>query len=99
VAASVNLSNQALRGAVGKRPFCYGKHRKHTCPGHIRSGMEPLAAGDPPAIGGFRLNARLGFGGMGRVYLGFSPAGRAVAVKVVRPELAMDAGFRRRFHT
>src|ERR1700679_1941426 len=61
--------------------------------------MEPLAAGDPPVIGGFRLNARLGFGGMGRVYLGFSPAGRAVAVKVVRPELAMDAGFRRRFHT
>ena len=61
--------------------------------------MEPLAAGDPPAIGGFRLNARLGVGGMGRVYLGFSPAGRAVAVKVVRPELAMDAGFRHRFHT
>jgi ABC-type transport system substrate-binding protein/serine/threonine protein kinase len=61
--------------------------------------MEPLAAGDPPAIGGFRLNARLGFGGMGQVYLGFSPAGRAVAVKVVRPELAMDAGFRHRFHT
>jgi peptide/nickel transport system substrate-binding protein len=61
--------------------------------------MEPLAPGDPPAIGGFRLNARLGFGGMGRVYLGFSPAGRAVAVKVVRPELAMDAGFRHRFHT
>jgi peptide/nickel transport system substrate-binding protein len=61
--------------------------------------MEPLAAEDPPVIGGFRLNARLGFGGMGRVYLGFSPAGRAVAVKVVRPELAMDAGFRRRFHS
>ncbi len=61
--------------------------------------MEPLAAGDPPVIGGFRLNARLGFGGMGQVYLGFSPAGRAVAVKVVRPELAQDAGFRHRFHT
>jgi len=61
--------------------------------------MEPLAPGDPAVIGGFRLNARLGFGGMGRVYLGFSPAGRAVAVKVVRPELAMDAGFRHRFHT
>ena len=61
--------------------------------------MEPLVADDPPAIGGFRLNARLGFGGMGRMYLGFSPAGRAVAVKVVRPELAMDAGFRHRFHT
>jgi serine/threonine protein kinase len=61
--------------------------------------MDPLAAGDPAVIGGFRLNARLGFGGMGRVYLGFSPAGRAVAVKVVRPELAMDAAFRHRFHT
>jgi ABC-type transport system substrate-binding protein len=61
--------------------------------------MEPLAAGDPESIGVYRLHARLGQGGMGRVYLGFSPAGRAVAVKIVRPELAKDAGFRRRFHT
>ncbi|MFI6882870.1 protein kinase domain-containing protein [Streptosporangium canum] len=34
---------------------------------------------------------------MGQVYLGRSPGGRPVAVKVVRPELAEDAGFRRRF--
>ena len=34
---------------------------------------------------------------MGRVYLGFSPAGRAVAVKVIRPELARDQGFVGRF--
>jgi serine/threonine protein kinase len=34
---------------------------------------------------------------MGRVFLGFSPAGRAVAVKVVHPEFARDPEFRRRF--
>ncbi|HEX8004971.1 MAG TPA: serine/threonine-protein kinase, partial [Trebonia sp.] len=59
--------------------------------------MEPLSANDPRTAGEFQLRARLGAGGMGRVYLGFSPAGRAVAVKVVHPELARDAEFRRRF--
>ncbi|MDX6418933.1 MAG: hypothetical protein QOG28_3553 [Trebonia sp.] len=59
--------------------------------------MEPLSAGDPRVIGGFRLHARLGSGGMGRVYLGFSPAGRAVALKVVHPELAKDRAFHERF--
>ena len=59
--------------------------------------MEPLAANDPPTVGEFQLRARLGSGGMGRVYLGFSPAGRAVAVKVVHPELARDQQFIRRF--
>ncbi|WP_406164550.1 protein kinase domain-containing protein [Streptomyces sp. NBC_00996] len=34
---------------------------------------------------------------MGQVYLGRSPGGRPVAVKTVRPELACDDGFRRRF--
>ena len=34
---------------------------------------------------------------MGRVYLAFTPAGRPVALKVVRPELGGDAEFRRRF--
>ena len=59
--------------------------------------MEPLAADDPRAIGSYRLRARLGSGGMGRVYLGFSPAGRAVAIKVIHPELAHDETFRSRF--
>ncbi|GAB3005987.1 hypothetical protein GCM10023080_084520 [Streptomyces pseudoechinosporeus] len=45
----------------------------------------------------YRLLARLGQGGMGRVYLGRSPGGRAVAVKVVRDALLRDEGFRRRF--
>ena len=59
--------------------------------------MEPLATSDPRQIGEFRLRARLGAGGMGQVYLGYSPAGRAVAVKVCHPDLAADAGFRQRF--
>jgi protein kinase-like protein len=59
--------------------------------------MKALAADDPRVIGEYRLRAQLGAGGMGRVYLGLSPAGRAVAVKVVHPELASDAAFLRRF--
>ncbi len=59
--------------------------------------VEPLADYDPREVGGFRLQARLGAGGMGRVYLGYSPGGRPVAVKVVHPELARDPEFMRRF--
>jgi tRNA A-37 threonylcarbamoyl transferase component Bud32 len=59
--------------------------------------MEPLSANDPQAVGEFKLHARLGAGGMGRVYLGYSRAGRAVAVKVIHPELARDPEFRHRF--
>jgi hypothetical protein len=59
--------------------------------------MKPLAADDPRVIGEYRLRAQLGAGGMGRVYLGMSPAGRAVAIKVVHPDLASDAEFLRRF--
>uniref|UniRef100_UPI0020259E4F serine/threonine-protein kinase n=1 Tax=Frankia sp. CiP1_Cm_nod1 TaxID=2897160 RepID=UPI0020259E4F len=59
--------------------------------------MQPLRSDDPTQVGPYRLVGRLGAGGMGRVYLGRSPAGRAVAVKVVRPELADDPQFRDRF--
>jgi serine/threonine protein kinase len=34
---------------------------------------------------------------MGEVFLARSPGGRLVAVKVIRPELAADGGFRARF--
>ena len=59
--------------------------------------MDTLEADDPRVIGDFRLQARLGAGGMGRVYLAFSPAGRAVAVKVIHPHLARDPAFAARF--
>jgi eukaryotic-like serine/threonine-protein kinase len=56
-----------------------------------------LSSGDPEMVGPFRLGGRLGAGGMGRVFLGQSAGGRLVAVKVIRPELAGEPGFRRRF--
>ncbi|MDX3229024.1 protein kinase domain-containing protein [Streptomyces sp. ME19-01-6] len=73
-----------------------------------RLGAEPLRRSDPVAIGPYRVLARLGGGGMGRLYLGREAgveaesaasygAGALVAVKVIRPEHAEDARFRRRF--
>jgi len=59
--------------------------------------MESLHDGDPRVVGAYRLVARLGGGGMGRVYLGTSPGGRDVAVKVMHPELTGEPDFRARF--
>jgi len=59
--------------------------------------VDRLQAGDPSQIGPFRLLGRLGEGGMGRVFLGESPGGRKVAIKVVHPLYASDPEFRRRF--
>ncbi|MER7109839.1 serine/threonine-protein kinase [Streptomyces sp. NPDC000229] len=59
--------------------------------------FQPLQADDPPVVAGYRLAARLGAGGMGRVYLSHTQGGRPVAIKLVRPELADDPAFRRRF--
>ncbi|WP_329092757.1 serine/threonine-protein kinase [Actinomadura citrea] len=59
--------------------------------------MDPLRSDDPRQVGPHRLDGRLGAGGMGEVFLGSSPSGRRVAVKVVRSEYAADPGFRERF--
>ncbi|MEU3949466.1 protein kinase [Streptomyces sp. NPDC029526] len=59
--------------------------------------FQPLQDEDPRTVGEYRLAARLGAGGMGRVYLAHTHGGRPVAVKVVRSELADDPTFRRRF--
>ncbi|WP_406183434.1 serine/threonine-protein kinase [Streptomyces sp. NBC_01006] len=59
--------------------------------------FQPLREDDPQTVAGYRLAARLGAGGMGRVYLSHTRGGRPVAIKVVRPELAEDPAFRRRF--
>ena len=56
-----------------------------------------LQPADPRLIGPFQLLGRLGAGGMGRVFLGMSAAGRPVAVKIVHAELAADPEFRARF--
>ncbi|MGW6014686.1 protein kinase domain-containing protein [Streptomyces sp. NPDC055210] len=57
----------------------------------------PLLPTDPARIGGHRLLARLGAGGMGVVYLGRTEAGALAAVKVVRSEYADEPDFRARF--
>lgn len=59
--------------------------------------MEPLRPGDPDRVDRFRLLGRLPAGGMGQVFVGESPGGRRVAVKVIRPEYAADREFRARF--
>jgi serine/threonine protein kinase len=59
--------------------------------------FQPLQGDDPRRVSGYSLRARIGAGGMGSVYLSYSPGGRPVAVKVARPELAEDPGFRARF--
>ncbi|WP_051969289.1 serine/threonine-protein kinase [Kitasatospora azatica] len=59
--------------------------------------FQPLLPDEPREVGGYRLHARLGSGGMGRVYLSYTPGGRPVALKTLRPEFAQDPEFRWRF--
>ena len=59
--------------------------------------MLRLGGDDPRRLGPYRLKAVIGDGGMGRVYLATSPAGRAVAVKVIGAGLADQPGYRERF--
>jgi outer membrane protein assembly factor BamB len=56
-----------------------------------------LGEGDPRSVGGYRIESRIGTGGMGVVYLGRSASGRTVAVKVVHTRYADNAEFRARF--
>ncbi|WP_103508337.1 serine/threonine-protein kinase [Streptomyces sp. SM13] len=59
--------------------------------------FQPLKADDPAVVGGYRLAAVLGAGGMGKVYLSYTPGGRPLAIKVIRAEFSEDPEFRRRF--
>ncbi|MFJ8631420.1 PQQ-binding-like beta-propeller repeat protein [Streptomyces sp. NPDC093568] len=52
---------------------------------------------DPAEVGGYRIEDRLGSGGMGVVYLARSASGRPLALKVVHAQYADDDEFRIRF--
>jgi Protein kinase domain len=52
---------------------------------------------DPERIGSYAIIGRLGAGAMGQVYLARSVAGRLVAIKTIRVDLAEEPGFRARF--
>lgn len=51
----------------------------------------------PARIGPNRVITTIGHGGMGKVFMGRTPGGRKIAIKVIRPDLAQDPDFRRRF--
>ncbi|MFD0474630.1 hypothetical protein ACFQ0B_45135 [Nonomuraea thailandensis] len=57
----------------------------------------PLRPGDPERVREYRLTARLGEGGQGTVFLGMSPTGTRVAVKLLRADLAQDEEALERF--
>src|SRR5262249_17395314 len=57
----------------------------------------PLQLGDPPRLGRYELEGRLGEGGQGVVYLGRDGAGRQVAVKLLRAQSGADEAMRVRF--
>ncbi|WP_395110745.1 PQQ-binding-like beta-propeller repeat protein [Actinomadura sp. SCN-SB] len=59
--------------------------------------MTATRPGDPRKLGPYRVVGRLGAGGMGQVYLGRSPGGRGVAIKVIHPAMADEPDFRSRF--
>ncbi|MFD7068687.1 PQQ-binding-like beta-propeller repeat protein [Streptomyces sp. NPDC059913] len=56
-----------------------------------------LRGGDPVEVGGYPLEARLGSGGMGTVFLARTSSGRPVAIKVIHQQFAADDEFRIRF--
>lgn len=64
-----------------------------------QTGAAPLRSNDPTLVGPYIPLGLLGSGGMGKVYLARRADGQPglAAVKVIRPEYAEDADFRRRF--
>lgn len=66
----------------------------------IRTGETPIKAAEPQAIRSYLVRERIGAGGFGEVYRAFQPVvNREVAIKIIKPELANQSDFIRRFET
>jgi DNA-binding SARP family transcriptional activator/tRNA A-37 threonylcarbamoyl transferase component Bud32/energy-coupling factor transporter ATP-binding protein EcfA2 len=66
----------------------------------VRSGLSVPGSliGPGPAVRGYELREQLGTGAFGIAYRAYQPAvGREVSIKVIRPDLANDPRFIRRF--
>jgi serine/threonine protein kinase len=61
------------------------------------AGTGPLRASDPARVGGYRLAARLGAGGMADVFYSVAYTGRPVAIKVFRPAGGVAAACHREY--
>jgi serine/threonine protein kinase len=61
------------------------------------TGPRVLGSKEPEQVGDYEVVARLGEGGQGAVYLGESPEGTRVAIKVLHARFAAEAEVRRRF--
>ena len=59
--------------------------------------MPELQPGDPRRLGSYEIVDRLGEGGQGVVYAGVDASGNRAAIKLLRTDLAADAGARNRF--
>lgn len=80
----------------GVRCSVFG-HMVKPCHGPVKTTSSAILSRVGTLIGRYVIEHKLGEGGMGTVYLARSRGGRAVAVKVARPELAADPSFRARF--
>ena len=63
-----------------------------------------MASTEPPtdnlegqSVGPWHVESMLAMGGMGRIYKAHGPNGESVALKLIKPELARDLIFRKRF--
>ncbi|MEV4224733.1 serine/threonine-protein kinase [Nonomuraea sp. NPDC049725] len=54
------------------------------------SAPRPLSQSDPARVGAYQVEALLGEGGQGAVYLGRDPSGRPVAIKVLHARLVAE---------
>ncbi len=85
-----------MRGHAGRRGS--GARVAGSAPSPLAGNTSrPLQPDDPRQLGSYQVIGRLGQGGMGTVFLGRAPDGTAVAIKVIRPELAQRPEFRARF--